>query len=94
MTTAKDTSNPKKPGFFARLKQRLNIGGGLGLGSLNWLSGRKLDAELEDEIEERLLLADVGVETTQHIIAGLRKRLKHAPASDSDRNTLTDCLAG
>jgi len=92
MTTAKDTPNPKKPGFFARLKQRLNIGGGLGLGSLNWLSGRTLDAELEDEIEERLLLADVGVETTQYIIDGLRKRLKHVSASDNDRNALQTAL--
>jgi fused signal recognition particle receptor len=92
MTTTKDTPNPKKPGFFARLKQRLNIGGGLGLGSLNWLSGRKLDAELEDEIEERLLLADVGVETTRHIIDGLRRRLKQAPAGDSDRDALQTAL--
>ena len=72
-----------KPGFFARLKQRLNKGKGLGLGSLNWLSGRGLDDELEEELEERLLVGDVGVDTTQRIIDGLRKRAKKIPADDN-----------
>ncbi len=64
----------KRPGFFARLKQRLNKGEGLGLRSLNWMSGRGLDAELEEELSDRLLLADVGVETTTRILEGLRTR--------------------
>ncbi len=66
----------KRPGFFARLRQRLNRGQGLGLNTLNWLSGRGLDAALEEEIEERLLLADVGVETTERILSGLRQRAR------------------
>jgi fused signal recognition particle receptor len=75
MNASADQPNPdKKPGFFARLRQRLNRGQGLGLSSLNWLTGRGLDAELEEEIEERLLLADVGVDTTERILTGLRKR--------------------
>ena len=87
------TDNPnetRKPGFFKRLKQRLNKGQGLGLGSLNWFAGRGLDDELEEEIEERLLLADVGVETTERIVAGLRKRARRLAADDSDglRNAL------
>ena len=47
MNTATDKNS--KPGFFARLKQRLNKGKGLGLGSLGWFSGRGLDDELEEE---------------------------------------------
>lgn len=71
-------------GFFARLKQRLNKSGGLGLDSLNWLAGRGLDDELEEEIEERLLIADVGVDTTTKILAGLRKRAARLSSSDTD----------
>ncbi|MDP6437703.1 MAG: signal recognition particle-docking protein FtsY [Gammaproteobacteria bacterium] len=79
-TPASDQTPDKRPGFFARLKQRLNRGEGLGLRSLNWISGRGLDAELEEELSDRLLLADVGVDTTTRIIDGLRAR----DARDSD----------
>ena len=41
-----NTDSGRKPGFFARLKQRLNAGRGSGF-ALGWLSGRKLDEELE-----------------------------------------------
>lgn len=84
----------KKPGFFSRLKQRLNKGSGLGLASLNWFAGRGLDDELQEEIEERLLLADVGVDTTQRIVDGLRKRAKKLRADDSEglRNALREEL--
>jgi fused signal recognition particle receptor len=85
MSNDSDTTAPAgKPGFFARLKQRLNGGKGLGLGSLNWFSGRGLDEELEDEIEERLLLADVGVDTTRRIMDGLRKRARKLASDDSE----------
>jgi fused signal recognition particle receptor len=42
-----------------------------------------MDDELAEEIEDRLLLADVGVETTQRIVAGLRRRAKKLAADDS-----------
>lgn len=74
--SANNENSGTRPGFFARLRQRLHRGQGLGLNTLNWLSGRGLDAELEEEIEERLLLADVGVETTERILSGLRKRVR------------------
>jgi fused signal recognition particle receptor len=83
-------SPPKKPGFFSRLRQRLNRGQGLGLSSLNWLTGRGLDDELEEEIEERLLLADVGVETTERILKGLRKRAGRL--KNDDHNGLQNAL--
>ncbi len=79
-----EQNSAAKAGFFSRLKQRLNKGKGLGLGSLNWFSGRGLDDELEEEIEERLLMADVGVETTTRIIDGLRKRARKIADDDSD----------
>jgi len=81
---AKQPNQDPKPGFFTRLKQRLNKGRGLGLQSLNWLSGRGLDDELEEEIEERLLMADVGVDTTQKIITGLRARARKIKPGDGE----------
>ncbi|MCP4000728.1 MAG: signal recognition particle-docking protein FtsY [Gammaproteobacteria bacterium] len=83
-TSADKDTPPKKPGFFSRLRQRLNRGKGLGLSSLNWLTGRGLDEELEEEIEERLLLADVGVETTERILNGLRKSAGSLKNDDSE----------
>jgi fused signal recognition particle receptor len=93
-TPADNQHAASKPGFFARLKQRLNKDKGLGLGSLNWFSGRGMDDELEEEIEERLLLADVGIDTTQRIVDGLRQRAKKIAADDSEglRNALKEEL--
>lgn len=91
---ADNQNSAAKPGFFTRLKQRLNKGKGLGLGSLNWFSGRGMDDALEEEIEERLLLADVGIDTTRRIIDGLRKQAKKIAADDSEglRNALKEEL--
>lgn len=79
-------TEPKKMGFFARLKNGLfktkqNIGSGF----LALFKGKKIDADLFDELEEQLLIADVGVDTTQKIINSLtehasRKQLKDAEA--------------
>jgi fused signal recognition particle receptor len=62
-----------KEGFFSRLRRRLTGGKGLAL-PLN-LAGRKLDAELEEELETQLLLADVGIDATEKILDGLRRRI-------------------
>ncbi|GAA5112933.1 hypothetical protein GCM10023211_20370 [Orbus sasakiae] len=76
----------KKAGFFARLKNGLfktkqNIGSGF----VALFKGKKIDDALFDELEEQLLIADVGVDTTQKIIRSLtdhasRKQLKDADA--------------
>jgi fused signal recognition particle receptor len=68
---------PKKPGFFSRLRQGLgrtsdNLVQGMG----NLFLGRKeIDAELFEELESRLLMADVGVEATLDIIERLTQRV-------------------
>lgn len=76
----------KKAGFFSRLKQGLfktkqNIGSGF----LSLFRGKKISEELFEELEEQLLIADVGVDTTQKLITALteqasRKELKDAEA--------------
>lgn len=66
-----------RPGFFSRLRRGLgrtsdNLVAGLG----NLFLGRKeIDAELLEELESRLLLADVGVDATVHIIEQLTQRV-------------------
>jgi fused signal recognition particle receptor len=88
------TGNAPRPGFFQRLKQKLNRGIGLGT-SLDWLVGRKLDESVIEELEERLLVADVGIATTERVIAGLRRRLGREPVADAAgaRAALQETLA-
>ena len=66
-------STPEKSGFFGRLRGRL--GGGKGMRLSLSFTGRKLDAELEEELETQLLLADVGIEAAERIIAAMKKRV-------------------
>jgi len=47
-------------------------------------SGRKIDNELLDEIEEILLTADIGINTTDRIIEDLRQRVKKDGIADSE----------
>ncbi len=53
----------------------------------DWLSGRKLDAELEEELETRLLMADVGIAATQKILDSLRRRIGRNASADPDQVT-------
>jgi len=67
----------EKPGFFARLRRGLGrTSGNLAQGLGNIFLGRKeIDAELFEELESRLLLADVGVDATLAIIQSLTQRV-------------------
>ena len=77
---------PTKEGFFARLKRSLiKTKENLGSGFISLFRGKKIDDDLFEELEEQLLIADVGVETTRKIIASLtegasRKQLRDAEA--------------
>lgn len=72
------------PGFFGRLRQGLTkTRKVLGNGLANAVLGKKIiDAELLEEIETQLLLADVGVETTQYLLTRLTDKLKRNQLSD------------
>ena len=74
----------KKAGFFSRLKQglaktSLNLGAGLA----GLFSGRKIDEDLYEELETQLLLADVGVDTTQKLIRQLEQHADRKALKDS-----------
>ncbi len=66
-------------GFLSRLRQSINRG-------TSWLAGlvpgRKVDAEVLDELETRLLCADVGVELTGEILADLHQRVNRNELAD------------
>ena len=71
----------QRQGFLKRLTQRLGRGK-LTFDLPNLFRGRKIDAELLEELETRLLTADVGVEATEFILAGLHKRLARKELAD------------
>ncbi len=54
-------------------------------GLRNILTGRKLDEELINEIERRLLQADVGVKTTAKLIDGLRADFRSGTMENGDQ---------
>jgi fused signal recognition particle receptor len=70
-------------GFFGRVRAKLNQGKSLLAGGLtSLLPGRKIDAAVLDELETRLISADVGVEATEQILAGLHKRVARNELKD------------
>jgi fused signal recognition particle receptor len=70
-------------GFFARLKDRLiKPQGGLASGFARLFGARRIDAEILEELETRLLQADVGVAVTTELLEGLRKRIARHQLDD------------
>ena len=67
---------PKKGGFFSRMKEGLSKSRkNLADGMVNILiGGKEIDDELLEEVEEQLLVADIGVDATKTIIANLTER--------------------
>jgi len=73
----------ERPGFIRRLRNRLNRGN-------SWLSydladlvrGRQIDAAILEELETRLITADVGVAATERILDELRQRVARRELTD------------
>lgn len=93
-------TDKEKTGFFARLRSRLNKGDSWltrDIGEL--VSGRKIDEDTLDELETRLLMADVGMEATTRIIRSLEKKISRKEVNDLDalmvalKNVLLEILA-
>jgi len=79
------TEAPAKLGFFARLKQGLSkTSASIGEGMASLFLGKKaIDDDLLDELETRLLTADVGVEATTAIMQNLARRVSRKELADS-----------
>jgi len=83
MTT--EAERPGVRGFFKRLRAKLNQGPAwLTTDLTELLPGRKIDAEILDELETRLITADVGVEASARILEELRKRVARKELNDVD----------
>ncbi len=80
------SAEPAKAGFFARLKQGLSkTSASIGEGMASLFLGRKaIDDDLLDEIETRLLTADVGVEATSAIVQSLTQKVARKQLADAD----------
>ncbi len=67
-------------GFLARLAARVNRGTSW---ALDLVAGRRIDAELLEELETRLLEADVGVDATEAILSELRGKVARSELADA-----------
>jgi fused signal recognition particle receptor len=82
---AKKDSSSQRQGFFKRLRARLNRGD-------SWLTydlaklapGGKIDEDVLEELESLLVMADVGIATTQRITGELQARLARKELKDID----------
>ena len=80
---AKKEKPEKRPGFIKRLRAKINRGD-------NWLTydlarlapGGTIDADVLEELESLLVMADVGIDTTQRSIRELQQRLARTELND------------
>jgi fused signal recognition particle receptor len=80
-----EADKPGVRGFFKRLRAKLNQGPAWLTADLTeLLPGRKIDAEILDELETRLITADVGVAATSRILEDLRRRVARKELDDVD----------
>jgi fused signal recognition particle receptor len=69
--------------FIARMRAKLNRGNSwLTYDLANLLPGGRIDENVLDELETRLIAADVGIETTERILGSLRKRVQRKELGD------------
>jgi len=90
-----EADKPGVRGFFKRLRAKLNVGPAWLTADLTeLLPGRKIDAEILDDLETRLITADVGAEATTRILDGLRRRVARKELNDVDalKNALSEAM--
>jgi fused signal recognition particle receptor len=78
-----DETRPLKRGLFSRLKRGLSKTNRVLNEDIGTLLRGKIDDALLEELETRLLMADVGVEATREIIDELQGRIKRRQMSDA-----------
>ncbi|PMM06838.1 signal recognition particle-docking protein FtsY [Vibrio breoganii] len=71
--------------FFARLKRSLaRTKTNIGAGFFGLFKGKEIDDDLFEELEEQLLIADVGMETTMKIIDNLTEKASRQQLKDGE----------
>jgi len=90
----------KKDGFIRRLRARINKGDSwLTYDLANLAPGGQIDENTLEELEALLVMADVGVDTTERIISDLQKSLARKELNDIEalqrglKKSLTDILS-
>jgi fused signal recognition particle receptor len=74
-----------KPGLLQRLRAKLNQGDSwLTYDLANLVPGGKIDERVLEELETRLITADVGVDTTERILQSLRKKVARNELANLD----------
>ncbi len=89
---------PSGGGFFSKIKKGL----GKTRNAINEKVDsvlkvfKKIDEELFEELEEALIMADVGVETSMYIIEELRKKVKEKKLTESEelKGEISEIIAG
>jgi fused signal recognition particle receptor len=80
LTTEPSNAEPAQGGFLSRLRARVNRGA-------SWvadlLPGRRIDDALFEELETKLLAADVGVEATNAVLADLHRAVARSELADA-----------
>ncbi|MGI9264228.1 MAG: signal recognition particle receptor subunit alpha, partial [Gammaproteobacteria bacterium] len=97
-----ETTTPeRRKGFFRRLRQRLNKGDSwLTYDLAHLMPGGKPDEAFLEEMETRLLMADVGVDATSQIMDDLDKKLWRDELRDTStvvetiREAMLEILSG
>ena len=89
----------ERQGFVKRLRARLNRGDSwLTYDLANLAAGGNIDADVLEDLEANLVMADVGVDATERIIGELQKSLERKELKDIDalkaglRRTMTGIL--
>ena len=76
---------PSEGGFFSRLlKGLVKTKQSIGSGFLSFFRGKKIDDDLFEELEEQLLVADLGMPTTTKIINNLTQHASKKQLKDAD----------
>lgn len=76
---------PSEGVFFSRLvKGLLKTKQNIGAGFRSFFLGKKIDDELFEELEEQLLIADIGVPTTSKIIKNLTEHASRKELQDAE----------
>jgi fused signal recognition particle receptor len=79
------TDDGQRDGFIKRLRSRINSGDSwLTYDLANLAPGGKIDEDSLDELESLLVMADVGIDTTQRIIGDLQKSLARKELKDKE----------
>ena len=94
MFAKKDSSDPRQ-GFIKRLRARINRGDSwLTYDLANLAPGGTIDEDVLDDLEAELVMADIGIATTERIISDLQKKLARKELKDIEalRNGLRRSL--